>query len=143
KGLTTLNFVPLIGTMILGLMAGNVLRSDRSPGTKVQWLSLAGIAGLGSGWTLGALGVCPVVKRIWTPSWVLFSGGWCFLFLAAFYLVMEIWNRRLWAFALVVIGMNSIAAYMIAHLFDGFIEKALPRHFGHAWTTFAGPAYER
>ena len=38
----------------------------------------------------GELGVCPVVKRIWTPSWVLFSGGWCFLILAAFYAVVDV-----------------------------------------------------
>lgn len=49
KGLTTLNFVPLIGTMVLGLIAGNVLRSDRSPWAKAQWLAVAGIAGIGSG----------------------------------------------------------------------------------------------
>jgi heparan-alpha-glucosaminide N-acetyltransferase len=42
----------------------------------------------------------------------------------------------------VVIGMNSIAAYLIAHLFDGFIREALPRHLGRAWYTFAGPACE-
>jgi predicted acyltransferase len=64
------------------------------------------------------------------------------LFLAAFYLVLDIWNRRSWAFPLAVIGMNSIAAYLIAHLFEDFITKALPRHFGRAWFTFAGPAYE-
>src|SRR6202007_1246228 len=90
KGLTTLNFVPLIGTMILGLFAGNLLRSDRSSSKKVQWLVIAGVIGLTSGWVLGALGVCPVVKSIWTPSWVLFSGGWCFLFLAVAYILIDI-----------------------------------------------------
>ena len=67
-----------------------------------------------------------MVKRIWTPSWVLFSGGWCFLLLAAFYAV----DRRArpggaWAFPLVVIGMNSIAAYCLSHLIDGFITQSL------------------
>jgi heparan-alpha-glucosaminide N-acetyltransferase len=83
-----------------------------------------------------------VVKRIWTPSWVLFSGGWCFLLLAGFYAVIDLWNARRWAFPLVVVGMNSIAAYLIAHLWDGFIAEALPRHFGRRWYTFAGQAYE-
>ena len=41
-----------------------------------------------------------------------------------------------------VVGMNSIAAYLIAHLFEGFIAQALPRHLGTGWYTFAGPAYE-
>ena len=51
----------------------------------------AGVIGLAAGAALGWLGVCPVVKRIWTPSWALYSGGWCFLLLAAFYLVIDIW----------------------------------------------------
>ena len=141
-GYSTLSFIPTLGTMILGLIAGGVLRSDRRPLAKAGWFAIAGIAGLGAGWLLGATGLCPVVKRIWTPSWVLFSGGWCFLFLAAFYLVMDVWNRRAWAFGLTVIGMNSIAAYLIAHLFDGFISKAVPRHLGRSFLTWAGPAYE-
>ena len=56
------------------------------------------------------------MKRIWTPSWTLFSGGVCFLMLAAFAWVIEAKGYRKWAFPLVVIGMNSIAAYLIAHL---------------------------
>jgi predicted acyltransferase len=109
---------------------------------KVRWLAIAGLIGLFCGWLCGAIGICPVVKKIWTPSWVLFSGGWCFLLLAGFYWVMEVRRIRSWAFPLMVIGMNSIAAYLIAHLFEGFIAKALPRHLGKAWFTFAGAAYQ-
>jgi heparan-alpha-glucosaminide N-acetyltransferase len=141
-GYSTLSFIPTLGTMVLGLLAGGVLRSDRKPMAKVVWLGIAGLAALAAGWLLGLLGICPVVKRIWTPSWVLFSGGWCFLFLGAFYLVLDVWNRRSWAFFLVVVGMNSIAAYLIAHLFEHFIKQALPRHLGAGWYSFAGPAYE-
>ena len=53
---------------------------------------------------------------------------------------MDIWNQRGWAFVLTVVGMNSIAAYLIAHLFDGFIVKALPRHLGESPFLVAGPA---
>jgi heparan-alpha-glucosaminide N-acetyltransferase len=141
-GYSTLSFIPTLGTMILGLLAGQILRSPRTAFEKMRWFAIAGVVGLVTGWLLGATGVCPVVKRIWTPSWVLFSGGWCFLFLAAFYVVMDMWNRRSWAFPLVVIGMNSIAAYLIAHLFDGFIAKALPRHLGDSLFLAAGPAYK-
>ena len=73
---------------------------------------------------------------------MLFSGGWCCLLLAAFYLVTDLWRLRRWAFALVVVGTNSIAAYLIAHLWDGFIRDALPRHLGRDWMAAAGPAYE-
>jgi heparan-alpha-glucosaminide N-acetyltransferase len=141
-GYSTLNFIPTLGTMILGLLAGGVLWSNRSQFQKGQWLACVGLIGLASGWVLGAAGICPVVKKIWTPGWVLFSGGWCFLILAGFYLVMDVCNRRAWAFFMVVVGMNSIAAYLIAHLFVGFIKNALPRHLGDSWFTFAGKPYE-
>jgi predicted acyltransferase len=141
-GYCTLSFIPTLGTMILGLLAGGVVRSDRSAKGKVCWLALAGVICLAAGWLIGVAGICPVVKRIWTPSWVLFSGGWCFLFLAAFYLVMDMWNWRRWAFFLTVVGMNSIAAYLIAHLFHGFIAEALPRHLGKGLFLIEGKEYE-
>lgn len=142
KGLTTLNFVPLIGTMILGLLAGNLLRSDRSSSKKVQWLVIAGVIGLTSGWVLGALGVCPVVKSIWTPSWVLFSGGWCFLFLAVAYILIDIWGQRRLAMPLIVIGMNSILAYCLSRIFEAFAAHSFQRVFGTQAFDIFGDAYE-
>ena len=141
-GYSTLSFIPTLGTMILGLIAGEVMRSQRAPWAKVKWLAIAGVIGLVAGTACGCLGICPVVKRIWTPSWVLFSGGWCFLLLAAFYLVIDIWGCRRWAFPLVVIGMNSIAAYCIAHLFDGFISSSLNIHLGEGVAKVFGQAYQ-
>ena len=141
-GYATLSFIPTLGTMILGLIAGNVLRSTRSPKGRIQWLAAAGVVGLASGWLLGQLGVVPVVKRIWTPSWVLFSGGWCFLLTAAFYAVVDVMRYKRWAFPLVVIGVNSIAAYLIAHLFDAFIVKNLVTHLGAEPFKIFGAAYQ-
>ncbi len=141
-GYATLSFIPTLGTMILGLLAGGVLRGERSPWAKVKWLAIAGVIGLASGWLCGTLGICPVVKRIWTPSWTLFSGGWCFLLLAGFYIVVDIIGRRRLAFPLTVIGMNSIAAYCIAHLFEGFIQKNLKTNLGQDFFKLAGDAYE-
>lgn len=141
-GYATLSFIPTLGTMILGLIAGGMLRSERSSLDKVKWLALAGLVSLVAGAALGWLGVCPVVKRIWTPSWVLYSGGWCFLLLAGFFAVIDWWGRKGWAFPIVVIGMNSIAAYCIAHLFDGFIGKALKTHLGQDAFKLFGDAYE-
>ncbi len=141
-GYATFSFIPTLGTMILGLIAGGMLRSERSSLDKVKWLALAGLVSLAAGAALGWLGVCPVVKRIWTPSWVLYSGGWCFLLLAGFFAVIDWWGRKDWAFPIVVIGMNSIAAYCIAHLFDGFIGKALKTHLGQDAFKLFGDAYE-
>jgi heparan-alpha-glucosaminide N-acetyltransferase len=141
-GYSTLSFIPTLGTMILGLLAGNVLRNDRKPWDKVKWLGVAGVCLLLGGAACGWLGVCPVVKRIWTPSWTLFSGGWCFLFLASFYAVIDIWNYRRWAFVLVVIGVNSIAAYCSDHLFNDFIYNNLVIHLGRKPFLIMGSAYE-
>jgi heparan-alpha-glucosaminide N-acetyltransferase len=141
-GYATLSFIPTLGTMILGLIAGGVVRSERAPWAKVKWLAAAGVIGLAAGAALGGLRVCPVVKRIWTPSWVLYSGGWCLLLMAGFYLVIDIWCWRRWAFPLVVIGMNSIAAYCMAHLFDGFISSSLDIHLGAKVFLALGQAYQ-
>ena len=140
-GYSTLSFVPTLGTMILGLIAGETLRSERTNGAKVRWLVVAGIAGVAVGWALGALGVCPVVKRIWTPSWVLFSGGLCFLGLGFFYALVDVRGWRRWAFPLVVIGMNSIAAYLMESRFREFFREAWQRHLGPNIPTIFGAAY--
>lgn len=141
-GYATLSFVPTLATMLLGLIAGGILRSDRSHGGKLKWLVIAGGVGLATGAIIGALALCPVVKRIWTPSWVLFSGGWCFLLLSGFYAMNEILGKKAWSFPLIIIGMNSIAAYLIAHLFEDFIGKALRTHLGSGTFQVLGKAYE-
>jgi predicted acyltransferase len=141
-GYATLSFVPTLATMILGLIAGTVLRDARPPAAKVRWFAIAGAACLLSGALLGWLGIVPVVKRIWTPSWVLYSGGWCFLLLALFYLVIDLRQSRTWAFPLVVIGTNSIAAYLLAHGFDDYVAKNLQTHLRPATFRVFGPSYE-
>src|SRR5262249_18027509 len=127
-GYSTLSFIPTLGTMILGLIAGGVLKSDRTPRQRAAWLAYAGLAALVAGTLLGELGICPVVKRIWTPSFTLWSGGFCFLFLASFYHAIDILGHRRWAFFLIVIGMNSIAAYCIHGLFTHFLEASFLTH---------------
>ena len=140
-GYATLSFIPTLGTMILGLLAGGVLRSERTPAARVRWLAVAGLVGLGSGWLLGALGICPVVKRIWTPSFTLWSAGWCFLVLAGAYALVDVLGHRRWAFPLVVIGMNSIAAYCLNEVGARFVRASLETHLGEAPFRIAGDPY--
>lgn len=128
-GYLTLSFIPTLGTMILGLVAGQWLRAS-APRIPMKRLLIAGVAGIAAGLLLHFTGICPVVKRIWTPSWTLFSGGACFLLTAAFCWVIDMKGYRKWAYPLVVIGMNSIAAYMIAHLFEHFIVSSFRIHLG-------------
>ena len=140
-GYATLSFLPTLGTMILGLLAGGVLRSERSPQQRLRWLAAAGAATLALGWLLGALGICPVVKRIWTPSFTLWSGGVCLLVLGGAYWLMDVRGHRRWAFPLVVIGMNSIAAYCLYELWAGSIGANLRLHLGDAPFRVFGDAY--
>jgi heparan-alpha-glucosaminide N-acetyltransferase len=137
-GYATLSFIPTLGTMILGLIAGGVLISGRSPWRKALWMVVTGTICLGLGLAVHYYGICPIVKRIWTPSWTLFSGGLCLYLMAAFYVVIDIWKFRSWAFPWTVIGMNSIAAYCMAEYLltggdspePGWIEKNLKIHLG-------------
>ncbi|MGE3311184.1 MAG: acyltransferase family protein [Limisphaerales bacterium] len=140
-GYSTLSFVPTLATMLLGLLAGGILRNEWEPKRKLNRMVMLGIAGLALGALAGWLGICPVVKRIWTPSWVLFSGGWCFLFLAAFYAIIDVQGHKRWAFPLVVIGMNSIMAYCIAHLWEHFVVGSFKTHLGQGVFAVFGDAY--
>jgi predicted acyltransferase len=135
-GYGTLNFIPSIATMIFGLLAGEWLRSPRSAREKARGLFLAGALALVVGATLGD-GVCPVVKRIWTPSWAVLSAGWAALLLAFFYGVIDAAGRRRWAFPLVVVGANSIAMYLMSQLMRPFVRKSLVTHLGPLWKTGA------
>ena len=140
-GYLTLSFIPTLGTMILGLIAGRWLRAA-APRIPMKRLLIAGVIGIAAGLLLHVTGICPVVKRIWTPSWTLFSGGACFLFVAGFSWVIDVKGYKKWAFPLVVIGMNSIAAYLIAHLFEDFIIDSFHINLGpHVFQIF-GTALE-
>ncbi len=141
-GYQTLSFIPTLGTMILGLLAGGVFRSERLPQEKLRVFLIAGPVLIIAALILNFTGINPIVKRIWTPAWTLFSGGICFLFLAFFYRVIDITQKKRWAFVLKVIGMNSIAAYVLADGFGGFISKSLYIHLGENFDQLLGVPYE-
>lgn len=130
-GYATLSFIPTLGTMILGLLAGNALNSSIAAKKKLNYFIIMGMGLISLGILLHITGINPVVKRIWTPAWTVFSGGICFLFLAFFYRVIDVANNRKGALFLTVIGVNSIAAYVIA---DGgikdFLSDSLYIHLG-------------
>ena len=124
-GYQTLNFVPSLATMIFGLLAGGSLKR----GT-VKPLVIWSIPAIALGLILNATGICPMVKRIWTPSWTLFSGGCTLLLLGLFYWIIDLQGQRRWAFPFLVVGMNSIAMYCMVHLMDKFLGDSLRTHLG-------------
>jgi predicted acyltransferase len=140
-GYATLSFIPTLATMILGLLAGQWLKNKDLPIEKVKRFAAIGIGLLLVGSILNWTGICPNVKRIWTPAWVLFSGGWCFILLAAFYWIVDIKNYKKAFFWLMVIGMNSIAAYIISHTLVDFIHHSFQIHVSKTYDQWLGEAY--
>jgi heparan-alpha-glucosaminide N-acetyltransferase len=140
-GYLTLSFIPTLGTMLMGLAAGRWFQ-ESAPKIPIRKFLLAAVAFCAAGLLLHFTGICPIVKRIWTPAWTLWSGGICFLFLAAFSWVIDVRKHRGIAFPLVVIGMNSIAAYVIAELCRDFVENSLRINLGMGFLNLFGPGLE-
>ena len=140
-GYSTLSFIPTLGTMILGLFAGNVLKSAVTQVKKIRFFVITGISLIGFGILLHITGINPIVKRIWTPAWTIFSGGICFLFLAFFYAVIDVAHKKKWSFVFMIIGVNSIAAYVIADGFSPFITSSLYIHLGQTFDQVFGSPY--
>lgn len=129
-GYATLNFIPSIATMLGGAVAGEYLRtSSKHPGKKGLAIFAVGLVCLAIGLALGYT-VCPIVKRIWTPSWVFFSGGWVLIMLSIFVWVVDAAGWRKPAFPLIVVGMNSLAVYLLHNLCSGSLRKGVLAHFG-------------
>jgi predicted acyltransferase len=140
-GYSTLSFIPTLGTMTLGLIAGQWLKTATSASLLVRRFLITAVILFVSGLALDLAGINPIVKRIWTPAWVLFSGGWCFVLLASFYFLVDMKQNKSWFLPLIVIGTNSIAAYIIAHTIDGFIADSFRIHIGPDYNSFLGEAY--
>jgi heparan-alpha-glucosaminide N-acetyltransferase len=141
-GWSTLSFIPTLATMILGLLTGEWLKAPGSKEHKLRGLNIAGVALLFAGLAFQWAGICPIVKRVWTSSYTLYSGGWILLIVAGLYALMEWKGRQRWAFPLVVVGMNSIAIYVMSWTMSDFFGNALTRHFGHAIAFLAGPTFQ-
>jgi len=127
-------FVSYLGfasSILLGLMAGHILLSSRTAAAKLRLLAAAGVGCLAAGlvWSLAL----PIIKLLWTSSFVLVTAGFSFLALALFYWMVDVRGWRRWAFPFRVIGLNPIVAYMTMSLVDLrsigkiFVGGLLPR----------------
>lgn len=142
EGYSTLSFIPTLGTMILGLIAGQWFRDGHRGGAVVKRLLIAGAASMAVGMLLDATGICPSVKKLWTPSWTLFSGGWCFFLMAAFHLTIDATGFNTWATPLRVLGMNSILMYVIVHLAEAYFTTTHRLHYKSFPFNLAAPAFQ-
>lgn len=131
-GYTTLNFIPSMATMLLGVFCGQFVMTAPRKARTLMTLLLAAIVLTSFGVAAGAT-CCPIVKRIWTPSWVLFSGGYVVGMFAIFYLLFDLLPLKKLAFPLVVVGMNSIAVYMMGQLLRPWLyREVVQKHFDGA-----------
>ena len=141
-GWSTLSFIPTLATMMLGMWCGEWLKTSRSTQEKLKGLVVAGVALTVAGLLLQWLHICPIVKRIWTSSYTLYSGGLVILMLAAFYALIEWKGWRRWSFPLLVIGANSIAIYVMSWTLEHFVASALVRHLGSGAFAVLGAPFE-
>jgi predicted acyltransferase len=129
-----LSTLPAVATCLLGVLAGVWLRrEDFCDKWKVIYLLSAGAGALIVGFAWGMS--FPVVKKIWTSSFVLVAGGYSALLLAVFYQIVDVWKRRDWCQPFVWIGANSITIYVANNLLQfravatrlvgGDVKKAL------------------
>jgi predicted acyltransferase len=121
-----LSTIPAVATALLGVLAGHWLLSERGRWVKALGLAAAGLACLGGGILWGKS--FPIIKILWTSSYVLVAGGWSLLLLALFYTIIDVIKLRAWAFFFVVIGVNAITIYVASHFIP--FETIAQRIFG-------------
>lgn len=111
-----LSTIPSVATVLTGVLGAHVLRSSLSGWTKVATLLVAGTLSV----ALGILwdGWFPIIKNLWTSSFVMVSTGWSLILLAVFYAVMDVCGYRKWAFVFTIIGVNAITIYIAQRFID-------------------------
>jgi predicted acyltransferase len=126
-----LSYLGFASSVLLGVLAGDLLLSPRSSRKKCQALFGygAGLLMVGLLWSIWL----PIIKLLWTSSFVLVAGGLSCLTMATFYLLIDVLGYRRWVFPFTVIGVNALAVYMATNVFDFrkigniFVGHLLPR----------------
>lgn len=120
---TTINFLTSTVTTLFGIWTGQLVRSNRSHGEKIRIIAIAAALCLAAGLIIHPWN--PIIKRICTTSFTLYSAGWVLLMLLVFYWVVEIKGYRKWTYPLVVIGANSIFIYSVHQVLQGWLSRAI------------------
>jgi predicted acyltransferase len=126
-GWVAINFIPTAAHTIWGVIAGQMLLSEKPAMEKFRKIALAGVIILVTGYLLEWTSVTPIIKRICTSSFVLASGGWALLVLAFSYWLIDIKKLNGWIFPFVIFGTNAIFIYMFFNTvggqwFNGFVS---------------------
>jgi len=118
------NAIPTAAHTIWGVLAGQLLISNRSAKEKLKILVIAGLIGVVAGYALDP--ITPIIKRIATPSFVIVSGGWTLLALAFSYWLIDMKKQKNWSLFFAIVGMNPLFIYLFANFGGtGFIEHII------------------
>jgi predicted acyltransferase len=113
----TLNFVSTTAHTVWGVLCGKLLMSDKSSGSKIKILIIAGVSALVIGYSLDLLNVTPIIKKIATSSFVFASGGWTILALCFSYWLIDVKKQFIYGSKFfIIVGMNSIFIYLFFHI---------------------------
>jgi predicted acyltransferase len=119
-----LSTLPAVATCLLGIFAGLLLQTQTVPDKrKVIYLIATGVVCVVLGWLWSWQ--FPVIKKLWTSSFVLVAGGYSAILTGLFYLIVDVWQARKWCQPFVWMGMNSITIYLAGSLLGGFRKPAL------------------
>jgi len=109
-----LSTLPAIATTLLGVLAGQILRTEATDSVKALRLGGLGVTLLISG--LGLVPWMPINKNLWTSSFTLFTAGAAAMIFAGFYWLIEVRRYRRWATPLIIYGSNAIVIFVLAGL---------------------------
>ena len=104
---------------------GRLLQSNRSDTEKMRIIAISAVSCLALGLMIHPWN--PIIKRICTTSFTLYSTGWVLLMLLAFYWFVEVKGYRKWTFPLIVIGANSIFIYSVHQVLQRWLDRAQGR----------------
>jgi predicted acyltransferase len=125
-----LSTLPAVGTCLLGVFAGLLLRDDRlSKQQKTLWLIAFGCALIVFGYLWAV--VFPIIKAIWTSSFALVTAGYSAVLLAAMHQIIDVWRWQRWATVFIWIGANAIALYFLNEIlgFEPFVAHLVGGEF--------------
>jgi predicted acyltransferase len=116
-----LSTLPATATVLIGVLCGLWLKLQTNSYRRVIGLTGAGLCFFFTGLALNP--VMPIVKKIWTDSFVLVSAGFALLVFAAVYWLYDVRGVRAWSYPLVVLGTNSILAFILSQLIGDYSDK--------------------
>jgi predicted acyltransferase len=129
------NAIPTAAHTIWGVLAGQLLMSDRTTLTKMRILLFAAVVCLILGYSLSSY--TPIIKRISTSTFVLASGGWTIMALALSFWIIDIKKYQQGVLFFAIVGMNPLFIYLFAHVGGADLIRKIVRPFSNAlfdWT---------